>query len=192
MNLSELAKEPKLTKVTIDDSQLVKKYGEAIEFWVYDRVDMSTFMKLANLEGKQQMEDVVDTMKELILDEKGNRIINDKNILPNDVMIKAVKDGSCVGKLRDPNFADLTPQVSNLLILDAVARRYSVMPSYVMKFGDSLDMRCANLGNAYEAYLNKKQKGGGLDKTDHGYTTQDLKSMLQQVKERKDGSKNSK
>jgi len=66
------------------------------------------------------------------------------------------------------------------------------MPSYVMKFGDSLDMRCANLGNAYEAYLNKKQKGGGLDKTDHGYTTQDLQSMLQQVKERKDGSKNSK
>jgi len=91
MNLSELAKEPKLTKVIIDDEPLVKKYGEAIEFWVYDRVDMSTFMKLANLEGKQQMEDVVDTMKELILDDKGNRIINDKNILPNDVMIKAVE-----------------------------------------------------------------------------------------------------
>jgi len=91
MNLSELAKEPKLTKVTIDDSQLVEKYGENIEFWVYDRVDMSTFMKLANLEGKQQMEEVVDVMKNLILDEKGKAIINDKNILPNDVMIKAVE-----------------------------------------------------------------------------------------------------
>jgi hypothetical protein len=91
MKLNELAKEPKLTKVIIDDAPLVEKYGEAIEFWVYDRVDMSTFMQLANLEGQQNIADVVDTMKTLILDEKGNKILNDKNILPNDVMIKAVE-----------------------------------------------------------------------------------------------------
>ena len=91
MKLNELAKEPKLTKITIDDAALVKKYGEAIEFWVWDRVDMSTFVKLANLEGEQNIADVVDAMKTLILDEKGNTIINDKNILPNDVMIKAVE-----------------------------------------------------------------------------------------------------
>jgi len=65
------------------------------------------------------------------------------------------------------------------------------MPSYVMKFGDSLDMRCANLGNAYEAYVNKKSNSGRLDKTDHGYSTQDLQSMLNNVKERKGGSKDS-
>lgn len=91
MKLDELAKEPKLIKITIDDEALVKKYGEAIEFWVYDRVDMSTFMKLANLEGEQNIADVVNTMKELILDEKGNTILNDKKVLPNDVMIKAVE-----------------------------------------------------------------------------------------------------
>lgn len=91
MKLNELAKEPKLTKITIDDAPLVEKYGEAIEFWVWDRVDMSTFVKLANLEGEQNIADVVDAMKTLILDEKGNTIINDKNILPNDVMIKAVE-----------------------------------------------------------------------------------------------------
>lgn len=91
MKLNELAKEPKLTKITIDDATLVEKYGEAIEFWVWDRVDMSTFVKLANLEGEQNIADVVEAMKTLILDEKGNTIINDKNILPNDVMIKAVE-----------------------------------------------------------------------------------------------------
>lgn len=91
MKLDELAKEPKLIKIIIDDEALVKKYGEAIEFWVYDRVDMSTFMKLANLEGEQNIADVVNTMKELILDEKGNTILNDKKVLPNDVMIKAVE-----------------------------------------------------------------------------------------------------
>ena len=58
---------------------------------INDDVDMSTFMQLANLEGQQNIADVVDTMKKLILDEKGNKILNDKNILPNDVMIKAVE-----------------------------------------------------------------------------------------------------
>jgi tryptophan synthase beta subunit len=91
MKLEELSKEPKLTKITIDDEILVEKYGEAIEFWIYDRVDMSTFMKLASLEGEQNISDVVNTMKELILDEKGNQILSEKKVLPNDVMIKAVE-----------------------------------------------------------------------------------------------------
>lgn len=91
MKLTELAKEPKLTKITIDDAELVKTYGDAIDFWVYDRVDMETFMKLANLEGGQNIADVVKVMKDLILDEKGNKIIDKNNILPNDVMIKAVE-----------------------------------------------------------------------------------------------------
>jgi len=91
MKLTQLAKEPKLVKVEIDDEPIVKQYGETIEFWVYDRVDMETFMNLANLEGKQNISQVIKVMKDLILDEKGNKIINDKNVLPNDVMIKAVE-----------------------------------------------------------------------------------------------------
>lgn len=91
MKLTELAKEPKLVKIEIDDEAMVKTYGEIIEFWVYDRVDMETFMKLANLEGGQNMQDVIAVMKELILDEKGNKVIAEGRVLPNDVMIKAVE-----------------------------------------------------------------------------------------------------
>ena len=61
-----------------------------------------------------------------------------------------------------------------------------------MRLGDSLDMKCANLSLAYEAYLNKKQEGGHKDKSDHGYSTQDLQSMLNTVKEREGASKNNK
>lgn len=91
MNLTELAKTPKLVKVTIDDEKIVKKYGETINFWIYDRVDMEKFMALANLDGKTDIANVVNTMKDLILDEKGNKIIDGGRILPNDVMIKAVE-----------------------------------------------------------------------------------------------------
>tara|TARA_R110002111_G_scaffold47166_6_gene84467 strand:- start:2181 stop:2504 length:324 start_codon:yes stop_codon:yes gene_type:complete len=104
MKLTELAKEPKLVKIEIDDESMVKTYGEVIEFWVYDRVDMETFMKLANLEGGQNMEHIVKVMKDLILDEKGNKIIDNNKVLPNDVMIKAVeKTVSALG-----NFATQT------------------------------------------------------------------------------------
>ena len=91
MKLKELAKEPQLTKIVLDDQSLVERYKDPIEFWVYDRVDMSTFMKLANLQGQQQMEEVVNVMKELILDEKGKPILANGKVLPNDVMIKAVE-----------------------------------------------------------------------------------------------------
>ena len=91
MKLETPAKEPKLTKIVIDDESMVKTYGEGIEFWVYDRVDMATFMSLANLEGQQNIGDVVATMKDLILDEKGNKVLKNGKILPNDIMIKAVE-----------------------------------------------------------------------------------------------------
>ena len=50
MKLKELAKEPQLTKIVLDDQSLVERYKDPIEFWVYDIVDMSKFMKLANLQ----------------------------------------------------------------------------------------------------------------------------------------------
>ena len=70
------------------------------------------------------------------------------------------------------------------MILDAVARRYGVMPSGVMRLGDSLDMRCANLALSYEIYLNNKGKAGTkLDNAvDHGYSTEQLQQMVSNVK----------
>ena len=91
MKLTELAATPKLVEIKIEDEAIVKKYGEPVEFWIYDRVDMETFMSLANLEGKTDIAQVVSVMKNLILDEKGNKIIDNGRILPNDIMIKAVE-----------------------------------------------------------------------------------------------------
>jgi hypothetical protein len=106
MKLAELAKEPKLISIKIDDPGIVEKYGEDVEFWVYDRVDMETFMALANLEGGQDIGRIVAVMKDLILDDKGNKVIANGKILPNDVMIKAVeKTVEALG-----NFATQTSQ----------------------------------------------------------------------------------
>lgn len=91
MKLSELAKEPKLTKIILNEDPIIQKYEEPVEFWIYDRVDMETFMALANLEGNQDIRDVVKVMENLILDENGKKILSDGKVLPNDIMIKAVE-----------------------------------------------------------------------------------------------------
>jgi hypothetical protein len=90
MKLTQLASKPQLVKLTIDDEKIVEKYGEAIEFWVYDRQNMETFMRLARLEDGN-IEDIAVVMTDMILDEQGNKIVADDNILPSDIMIKAIE-----------------------------------------------------------------------------------------------------
>ena len=70
--------------------------------------------------------------------------------------------------------------------LDFVAKRYGVLPSYAMKFGDSVDVRCANISVMYESYLNRKQEGGWKDKSDHGLSQDDLLTMVERAKQRGD------
>ena len=70
------------------------------------------------------------------------------------------------------------------MTLDFVAKRYGVLPSHVMKFGDSIDVRCANLSVMYESYLNKKNKEGFQDKSDHGLSQEQLVEMMERAKKR--------
>ena len=91
MKLAELASKPKLIPVTIDDAKIVEKYGEPLEFFIYDRQDMDTFMKLARLEGEEDVGVLSDIVSAMILDENGNRIISEDNTLPTEVMLKVIE-----------------------------------------------------------------------------------------------------
>lgn len=91
MKLEALASKPKLMKITIDDETLVAKYGDAIEFHIYDRQDMDTFMKLASTEGVNQFSDIAKVVQTLVLDEKGKQVLADGNTLPIDIMVKVVE-----------------------------------------------------------------------------------------------------
>jgi hypothetical protein len=91
MNLKSLAAKPKLIKLTIDDKDLVEKYGEAIDFYIYDRYDMNTFMKLAVMEEGADMSQLTDLVEDLIMDEKGVKLTEADGILPMDIMLKVVE-----------------------------------------------------------------------------------------------------
>lgn len=90
MKLAKLAAKPQLIKITLDDEDTVKAYGDSLEFWIYDRQDLDTFVKLATLEAKNFDKLAVEVNK-LILDEDGTPIVKSGLALPADLMMKAIQ-----------------------------------------------------------------------------------------------------
>jgi hypothetical protein len=89
MKLSQICSEPQLIEIKLDDEDIVKQYGEPLSFYTWDRQPMEVFMRLANVETKNAGE-LINIMKTLILDDDAKPIINDKNMLPTAVLMKAV------------------------------------------------------------------------------------------------------
>jgi len=91
MDIRNLATKPQLIKVTLDDADIVELYGDAIEFWVWDKQPLQKFVKFANVsDDKTNFGDVLELCSELILDNEGNPVLVDGAVLPNKVLIKCV------------------------------------------------------------------------------------------------------
>jgi hypothetical protein len=89
MKLSQITSEPKLIEISLDDEATVKEFGEPLTFHTWDRQPMEVFMRLANVDQKNTG-DLINIVKTLILDEKGKQILNDKNMLPTGVLMRAI------------------------------------------------------------------------------------------------------
>lgn len=89
MKLSQLAAKPQLIKLTLDDAETVKEFSEPVEFCTWDRQPLDTFMKLANA-NQENMADMIDIVRTLILDDNGKQIITKENMLPTNLLVKAI------------------------------------------------------------------------------------------------------
>lgn len=88
MKITELTAKPKLKKIILDDEQLVTKYGEEIEFWVWDRQPLEKYIAMAQNGGDAT--EVMNIAKEMILDEKGKLVMQGENTLPSDIAMRAL------------------------------------------------------------------------------------------------------
>jgi len=89
MKLNQLASKPQLIKITLDDENLVKEFGESIEFWTWDRQPLDVFMKLANAK-ESDISAMIDIVRTLILNEDGTQIVTADAMLPTNVLIAAI------------------------------------------------------------------------------------------------------
>jgi len=89
MKLTQLAAKPKLVKIELNDEDVIKEYGEPLEFWIWDRQPMDKYVRLAQMKG-DNLGELVNTVNEMILDEDGNIIIKDGIVLPTTIMTKVI------------------------------------------------------------------------------------------------------
>lgn len=89
MDLTKLSAAPTLVKVTIDDKETVKEFGEALEFWTWDRQPLNTYLSL-NAAMSDDQDKAVELLKTLVLDPEGNPIMAGDKILPAKIMVKAM------------------------------------------------------------------------------------------------------
>lgn len=89
MNLKELKAKPQLIQVSVDDPMVVEAYGEPVDFWMFDRQDLPTFLKLSQV--NENREYIMELVRELVLDEKGKPILNDGEVLPIEILMKVIE-----------------------------------------------------------------------------------------------------
>jgi hypothetical protein len=89
MKLSQLAAKPQLIEIVLDDEETITKYGESVSFMIWDRQNMSTFIKLATL-NYEDFGSIAELMNELVLDDEGKPIATDDLVLPTDLLMKAI------------------------------------------------------------------------------------------------------
>lgn len=98
MKLNQLIAAPQLTKVSLDDEDVIKEFGEPLEWWIWDRQPLDRFLKLAAAEGNTG-DQIVATMREMILDEEGKPLLVGDATLPTSVLLKVMnKMVSLLGK----------------------------------------------------------------------------------------------
>ena len=89
MKLTQLTAKPQLIKIQIDDEETIKEFGEAIEFWIWDRQPMHKFVKMANLK-ENDIESLVQVVREMVLDEEGRETLTEEVALPMNVLTKVI------------------------------------------------------------------------------------------------------
>ncbi len=89
MKLTALTAKPKLIKMILDDEEIVKEYGEALEFWIYDRQPMDQFVRLAQMKP-EDFQDMVVMVNSMVLDEDGSPVVKDDLALPTGLMTKVI------------------------------------------------------------------------------------------------------
>ena len=99
MKIQELASKPELIEIALEDEDILKNYGEAVTFWTYDIVSLTTYFDFFNARTKSEYDALDGIIKKLILDERGQPVIKEGYDLPIDIAAAAInKIGEILGK----------------------------------------------------------------------------------------------
>ena len=87
MNITNFVKKPQLLEIAIDDADIVETYGEAVKFWMKDHIDLDTYFDFYRYQKESSSEQLMATIRKIILKEDGTRAIADDEVLPLDLTL---------------------------------------------------------------------------------------------------------
>lgn len=90
MDLTKLVAKPQLKKITLDDDKTLAEYGEALDFYIYDRQPVDVFVKMATLRT-DEFGDIVKIVNGMILDKDGNTVVTEGMALPQKLYIRVIE-----------------------------------------------------------------------------------------------------
>lgn len=99
MDIGKLAKKPELVEIKLDDQDLIENYGEEITFWMKDHLDLSTYFDFYKFQQESTSEQLMATLRKIILNAEKQPAIADDEILPVDITLAVlVKINDQLGK----------------------------------------------------------------------------------------------
>lgn len=89
MKLSQLAAKPQLIKLELNDEDIIKEYGEPLEFWIYDRQPIDKFIEMATV-GNENYGEMIRMVNSMVMDEDGTIIATDGRVFPSKIVLKII------------------------------------------------------------------------------------------------------
>lgn len=90
IKINQIASKPQLIKVVLDDDETKTELGDELEFWTWDRQPLDKFMKLAATKNDRP-DEIIEVVRELILDEQGKVVIQGDVMLPTQILIRVIQ-----------------------------------------------------------------------------------------------------
>lgn len=90
IKINQIASKPQLVKVILNDELTVAELGDELEFWTWDRQPLDKFMKLAQVR-QDRPDEIIEVVKDLILDEEGKVVITKEVMLPTQILIRVIQ-----------------------------------------------------------------------------------------------------
>lgn len=99
MDITQLAAKPKLEELTIDDKDIIDRYGEPITFWIMDQMDVATYFNFYKLQQSEDSTLLNDLLRKLILNSEGKACLKKDEVFPVDITLSIlVKINEFLGK----------------------------------------------------------------------------------------------
>lgn len=97
--IKEFAKKPELIEIKLNDQDILDIYGEEVSFWMKDHIDLGTYFDFYKFQRDSSDENLMNTLRRLILTAEGKPAITEEEVLPIDLTLAVmVKINEHLGK----------------------------------------------------------------------------------------------